>query len=152
MVRSASLRAVALAMVFIVGCSSGLQRAAHTKQLICLGMHKEEIRERIGPPSAVRQLKLAPGSEQRPIEEWSYQYSSTNAGHIFGVILVTVVVVALVVVVVAVAAGGKGGGGGLNFGGLGGGGGGGSTNTWTFSLVFDANDRVKAISDVQRIK
>ncbi len=146
--RPVALRAVAAVTALLVGCSSsGARQASDRHELICLGMTQKDVKSRIGGPSEVRATMPADGSA--PCEEWVYVYGGPSAADVFGTILVTVVIVALVVVVVAAAAGGKGGGGFGGFGGLGGGGGGGDDGYWQFSLVFDAQGRVRTITPVR---
>jgi hypothetical protein len=145
--RPLAVRAVAVATALLVGCSSsGARQASDRHELICLGMTQKDVKSRIGGPTEVRATMPVDGSP--PAEEWVYVYGGASAADIFGTILVTVVVVALVVVVVAAAAGGKGGGNFGGFGGLGGGGGG-DDGYWQFSLVFDAQGRVRTITPIR---
>lgn len=147
--RPLALRVVAIVTALLVGCSSAAQRASDRQELICLGMTRKDVQNRIGSPSAVRHLEpAAPG--RAPVEEWTYVYGGSSAADIVGFVLVTVVVVALVAVVVVAAAGGKGGGNIGGLGGLGGGGGGGDDGNWKFALVFGPDGRVRTITPIER--
>ncbi len=119
---------------------------------VAMGMTRDEVRARIGDPSAVH-AAMSPESEA-----WEYRFaarSGVTAGQVTEAVLGVILVAAVVtLVVVAVACCAKGGGGvNWNLGGFGGGGGGGGRASrdaaYRFKVYFGTDGRVTRVSEVK---